>query len=119
MKVLIVDDLVFMRTAIRDILEKNGYTVVGEASNGREGVKLYLEKRPDAVLLDITMPVMDGIQALRHIRHRDPKAKVIMCSAMGQQEYIIKAIQLGAKDFIIKPFVPERITGSLKKVLGK
>lgn len=115
LKALIIDDLHFMRTIIREILEQAGYIVVGEAENGEEGVFLYEKLKPDIVLLDITMPVMDGLTALKHILKKDPGSKIIMCSALGQQEYIIKAIQLGAKDFIVKPFNPERILSAVKK----
>ncbi len=112
---LIVDDLAFMRTAIRDISVSAGLLVVGEAADGREGVEKYFDLRPDVVLLDITMPVMNGLQALKQIRQRDPDAAVVMCSALGQQEYLIKAIQWGARDFIVKPFRPERIVSAVRK----
>ena len=116
---LIVDDLAFMRTAIRDISASAGLRVVGEASDGREGVEKYFDLRPDVVLLDITMPVMDGLQALKQIRQRDPHASVVMCSALGQQEYLLKAIQLGARDFIVKPFRPERIVSAVRKAASR
>lgn len=115
--VLIIDDLPFMRIIIRDILEKNGFIVVGEACHGLEGVKMYKENRPDIVLMDISMPVMNGIDALREIINVNSKANVIMCSAIGQQNMIIKSIQIGAKDFIVKPFGPERILSAVKKTL--
>ncbi len=115
--VLIVDDLSFMRTAIKNILENNGITVAGEAENGLRAVQLYKIKKPDIVLMDITMPVMNGIKALDRIMQLDRQANVIMCSALGQSRYIIKSIQLGAKDFVIKPFKAERILSSIKKVL--
>lgn len=115
--VLIVDDLLFMRTAIKNILENNGITVAGEAENGLKAVQLYKIKKPDIVLMDITMPVMNGIKALDRIMQLDRQANVIMCSALGQSRYIIKSIQLGAKDFVIKPFKAERILSSIKKVL--
>jgi two-component system chemotaxis response regulator CheY len=115
LQVLIVDDLRFMRTIIRDILETAGIDVVAEAENGAECLTLYHENRPDIVLLDITMPVMDGIEALRELKKQDPDSTVIMCSSLGQQEYIIKAIQLGARDFIVKPFNPERMLSALHK----
>lgn len=115
--VLIVDDLLFMRTAIREILEANGITAAGEAENGFRAVQLYRELKPDVVLMDITMPVMNGIKALDRIMKIDSSAKVIMCSALGQNRYIIKSIQLGAKDFIVKPFKAERIVSAIKKVL--
>lgn len=117
-RVLIVDDLAFIKLIIRDTLEKTGFEVVGEASNGIEAVEMYMKAKPDVVLMDITMPRMDGIQALSKIMSLDSGAKVIMCSALGQQRLIIQAIQLGAKDFIVKPFKPERIVGAIKKALN-
>ncbi|KMT21681.1 response regulator [Clostridium cylindrosporum] len=117
-KVLIVDDAAFMRMMLKDILTKNGYEVIGEAPNGAKGVELYKAERPDVVTMDITMPEMDGIQALKEIKAIDPGATVIMCSAMGQQAMVMEAIKSGAKDFIVKPFQPERVMESFKKVLG-
>ena len=117
-KVLIVDDLAFIKLIIRDILEKRGLEVAGEASNGIEAVEMYIKLKPDVVLMDITMPRMDGIQSLSKIMSLDPNAKVIMCSALGQQKLIIQAIKLGAKDFIVKPFKAERIIGAIKKTLN-
>ena len=116
--ILICDDAAFMRMMIKDILTKNGYTVAGEAENGAKAVEKYTELKPDLVLMDITMPEMDGIQALKKIRELDPKASVIMCSAMGQQAMVIEAIQSGAKDFIVKPFQAERVLEAVKKVVG-
>ncbi|MCL2294585.1 MAG: response regulator [Spirochaetes bacterium] len=116
--VLIVDDLYFMRISIREILEKEEVPVVGEAENGLEALQLYEELKPDIVLLDITMPVMDGLTALQVLKSKYPEAKVVMCSALGQQKYIIRAIQLGAADFVVKPFQPERLIGSIKKAFG-
>ncbi|WP_458457811.1 response regulator [Pseudobutyrivibrio sp.] len=101
-----------------DILTKNGYNVVGEAENGKIAVDKYAELSPDLVLLDITMPEMDGIGALKAIKEKDPNACVIMCSAMGQQAMVIEAIQSGAKDFIVKPFQAERVLEAVKKVIG-
>jgi two-component system chemotaxis response regulator CheY len=115
--VLIVDDLTFIKMVLKDLVEKAGFRVVGEASDGEEALRLFAEKRPDIVLLDITMPKMDGLTALRKILEMDPEAKVIMCSALGQQRLILQAIQMGAKDFIVKPFRPERVIGSIKKIL--
>ncbi len=103
---------------IRDILTKNGYNVVGEAENGKVAVDKYSELSPDLVLMDITMPEMDGIEALKAIRAKDANASVIMCSAMGQQAMVIEAIQSGAKDFIVKPFQAERVLEAVKKVIG-
>jgi two-component system chemotaxis response regulator CheY len=116
--VLICDDAAFMRMMIKDILTKNGYDVVGEAENGAIGVNKYSELHPDLVLMDITMPELDGIQALKKIRESDPNAAVIMCSAMGQQAMVIEAIQSGAKDFIVKPFQADRVIEAVKKVIG-
>ncbi len=115
--VLIADDLAFIKIVLRDILEKSGFRVVGEASNGDEAISRYLDTRPDAVLLDITMPGMDGLTALKKIRELDPAACIIMCSALGQQRLIVQAIQLGARDFIVKPFQPQRVISALKKAL--
>ncbi|WP_100373589.1 response regulator [Bacillus sp. FJAT-45037] len=116
--VLIVDDAAFMRMMIKDILSKNGFEIVGEAANGQEAVNQYKELKPDLVTMDITMPEMDGIQALKAIKEQDASAKVIMCSAMGQQSMVIDAIQSGAKDFIVKPFQADRVLESINKVLG-
>ena len=116
--ILICDDAAFMRMMIKDILTKNGYTVAGEAENGAKAVEKYTELKPDLVLMDITMPEMDGIQALKKIRELDPKASVIMCSAMGQQAMVIESIQSGAKDFIVKPFQADRVIEAVRKVVG-
>ena len=116
--ILICDDAAFMRMMIKDILTKNGYNVVGEAENGAKGVEKYNELKPDLVLMDITMPEMDGIAALKAIKVADPKASVIMCSAMGQQAMVIESIQSGAKDFIVKPFQADRVLEAVKKVVG-
>ena len=116
--ILICDDAAFMRMMIKDILTKNGYTVVGEAENGAKAVEKYAELKPDLVLMDITMPEMDGIQALKKIKEADPSATVIMCSAMGQQAMVIESIQSGAKDFIVKPFPADRVLEAVRKVVG-
>ncbi|MDE7447364.1 MAG: response regulator [Lachnospiraceae bacterium] len=116
--VLVVDDAAFMRMMIKDILTKNGYNVVGEAENGAKAFEKYNELKPDLVLMDITMPEVDGIAALKKIKGADPNAMIIMCSAMGQQAMVIEAIQGGAKDFIVKPFQPERVLEAVKKVVG-
>lgn len=116
--ILVCDDAAFMRMMIKDILTKNGYNVAGEAENGAKAVEKYNELKPDLVLMDITMPEMDGIQALKKIKELDPAANVIMCSAMGQQAMVIEAIQSGAKDFIVKPFQAERVLEAVKKVVG-
>lgn len=116
--VLIVDDAAFMRMMIKEILTKNGYTVVGEASDGAQAVEKYKELSPDLVTMDITMPEMDGIAALKEIKKVNANAKVIMCSAMGQQAMVIDAIQAGAKDFIVKPFQADRVIEAIKKTVG-
>lgn len=115
--VLIVDDAAFMRMMVKDILSKNGYNVVGEAENGAIAVDKYMELNPDLVIMDITMPEMDGLQAVREIRKRAPQARIIMCSAMGQQAMVIDAIQSGAKDFIVKPFQADRVIEAVAKAL--
>ena len=116
--ILICDDAAFMRMMIKDILTKNGYIVVGEAENGAKGVEKYNELKPDLVLMDITMPEMDCIAALKAIKASDAGATVIMCSAMGQQAMVIESITAGAKDFIVKPFQADRVIEAVKKVLG-
>lgn len=117
-KVLIVDDAVFMRMMLKDILEKNGFEISGEASNGLEAIDAYKLERPDVVTMDVTMPEMDGLQALKEIRKLDGTARIIMCSAMGQQGMVMEAIKSGAKDFIVKPFNGERVIEAVKKVIG-
>ena len=116
--ILICDDAAFMRMMIKDILTKNGYNVAGEAENGVKAIEKYKETNPDLVLMDITMPEMDGIQALREIKKVNSRALVIMCSAMGQQAMVIESIQAGAKDFIVKPFQADRVIEAVKKVVG-
>ena len=116
--ILICDDAAFMRMMIKDILTKNGYNIAGEAENGAKAVEKYAELKPDLVLMDITMPEMDGIQALKKIRECDPNAAIIMCSAMGQQAMVIESIQSGAKDFIVKPFQADRVIEAVRKVVG-
>ena len=116
--ILIVDDAAFMRMMIKDILTKNGYNIAAEAENGKVAVDKYNEVKPDLVLMDITMPEMDGIQALKAIKGNDANANVIMCSAMGQQAMVIEAIQSGAKDFIVKPFQADRVLEAVRKVVG-
>ena len=117
-QVLIVDDAAFMRMMIKDILMKNGYVAAGEAENGAIALTKYKELKPDLVLMDITMPEVDGITALKNIRKEDGSAKVVMCSAMGQQAMVIEAIQNGAKDFIVKPFDANRVLEAVKKAIG-
>ena len=116
--ILICDDAAFMRMMIKDILTKNGYNIAGEAENGQKAVEKYAELKPDLVLMDITMPEMDGIEALKRINAADPSASVIMCSAMGQQAMVIESIQSGAKDFIVKPFQADRVIEAVQKVVG-
>ena len=116
--ILIVDDASFMRMMIKDILTKNGFEVVGEAENGVKAVEKYKELDPELVIMDITMPEMDGIQAVREIKNINQDAKIVMCSAMGQQSMVIEAIQAGAKDFIVKPFQADRVVEAVKKVLS-
>ncbi|MBV4445925.1 response regulator [Clostridium tyrobutyricum] len=117
-KVLIVDDAAFMRMMIKDILEKGGFEIVGEANNGIKAVELFKKEKPDVITMDITMPDMDGIEAVKAIKEFDPAAKIIMCSAMGQQTMVMDAIKAGAKDFIVKPFQPDRVIEAVTKVLG-
>jgi two-component system chemotaxis response regulator CheY len=116
--VLICDDAIFMRTMIGDILTQAGFRVVGEAENGVQAVERYRELRPDIVTMDIVMPEMGGIDAVREILAEDPSAKVLMCSAMGQQALVIEAIQAGARDFVVKPFQPSRVLEAIQRVLG-
>lgn len=117
-KILIVDDAAFMRMMIKDILTKNGFEVVGEANDGTQAIEKFKDLKPDLVTMDITMPEMDGITALKEIRSLDPNARVIMCSAMGQQAMVIDAIQAGAKDFIVKPFQSDRVIEAINKTLS-
>ncbi|WP_226681392.1 response regulator [Sutcliffiella horikoshii] len=116
--VLVVDDAKFMRLTIGNILTKSNHTVIGEAENGKDAVSLYRDHQPDLVTMDITMPEMNGIEAVREIVKDFPKAKIIMCSAMGQQRLIVEAIEAGAKDFIVKPFDEGRVLEAVKRVLG-
>ncbi|MBL8086740.1 MAG: response regulator [Chthonomonas sp.] len=117
-RILITDDALFMRVTLKNILTQHGFEVVGEAQNGVEAVKLYQELKPDLVTMDITMPEMDGLQALKEIRSADPNAKVVMCTAMGQKNMVVDAIQSGAKDFIVKPFQPDRVVEAVRKQLA-
>jgi two-component system chemotaxis response regulator CheY len=114
----VVDDAAFMRMMLKDILLKGGFEIAGEATNGAEAVRLYQELKPDLVTMDITMPEVDGIAAVKEIKKIDPNAKVVMVSAMGQQAMVIEAIQAGASDFIVKPFQPDRVLEALKKALS-
>lgn len=116
-KVLIVDDTKFMRNILSGILKKKDLEIVGEAVNGRDAIEKYKELRPDIVTMDIIMPEIDGIQAVKEIMKFDPEAKILMCSAMGQQALVIEAIQAGAKDFVIKPFQPTRVLEAIDRTL--
>ncbi len=117
-KILVVDDAAFMRMMVKDALTKNGYTDVIEAADGSIACSLFESEKPDLVIMDITMPNKTGIEALRDIKASDSRAKVIMCSAMGQEAMVVEAIKLGALDFIVKPFKPDRIIQAVTKVLG-
>ena len=118
-RVLVADDASFMRQMIRDIIEPEGYEVVGEASDGVDVIDKFLELRPDLVMMDIVMPKRSGIDAVRGIKLEDPTAVVVMCSALGQEALVMEAIQAGAKDFIVKPFKPDAVVSTLSKVLEK
>ncbi|MCL2080902.1 MAG: response regulator [Oscillospiraceae bacterium] len=117
-RILVVDDAAFMRMMIKEVLTKNGFDVCGEAENGAVALDRYKELTPDLVIMDITMPEVNGIDALKNIKAFNAAAKVVMCSAMGQQAMVIEAIQSGAKDFIVKPFQADRVVEAVKKVLG-
>ncbi|MGM0653038.1 MAG: response regulator [Bacillota bacterium] len=116
--VLVVDDTAFMRMTLKNMLEKNGYEVVGEGEDGAKGVELYKQLKPSLVTMDITMPNMDGITAIKEIISFDPDATVIVVSAMGQKSLVIEALNAGAKDFVVKPFQPDRIAEALAKIGG-
>ena len=115
-KILIVDDASFMRMMIKDALQKNGYDDLHEAADGVQAVEKYEEIKPDIVFMDITMPNMDGLEALKTIKGKHPEAIVVMCSAMGQESMVIEAIKTGARDFIVKPFKPDRIMKPLSSL---
>jgi two-component system, chemotaxis family, chemotaxis protein CheY len=117
-RVLICDDAIFMRTMIADILKQAGFDVIGEAETGAQAVTRFRELRPDLVTMDIVMPDMGGIDAVREIVREAPEARILMCSAMGQQALVIEAIQAGARDFVIKPFQPSRLIEAVKRVLA-
>ena len=117
-KILLVDDAAFMRMLIKDTLTKNGYTNIIEAADGDIACTMYEAEKPDLVVMDITMPNKTGIEALSEIKSKNPAAKVIMCSAMGQEAMVVEAIKLGALDFIVKPFKPDRILQTVSKILG-
>jgi len=117
-RVLVCDAAIFMRTMIADILSGAGYEVVGEAETGLQAIERYRALNPDLVTMDIVMPDMGGIDAVREIVRQDPNAKILMCSAMGQQALVVEAIQAGAKDFVVKPFQPSRVLEAVQRVLG-
>ena len=117
-KILLVDDAAFMRKMIKDTLAKNGYTEVFEAVDGADAVEKFSEIGPDLVVMDITMPNMDGLEALKAIRAKDGSANVVMCSAMGQESMVMDAVRSGAKDFIVKPFKPDRVLKTVTSILG-
>ncbi len=117
MKIMVVDDAAFMRMKCAKFLTSNGYEVM-EAATGAEAVEKYRTGRPDAVLLDITMPDMDGLQALKEIRKLDANARIAMVTAMGQQSIVIEALKAGARDFVVKPFEPDRVLAAVKKIAG-
>ena len=116
-KIMLVDDAAFMRMMIKDTLSKNGYSNILEANNGQVAVTTYAAEHPDLVIMDITLPVMDGLEALKEIRSTDPNANIIMCSAMGQEAMVVDALKQGAKDFIVKPFKADRIMKTVKSIL--
>ena len=117
-RVLVVDDAAFMRKMVSDALAKGGHEVVGEAGNGVEAVARFQERKPDLMTLDITMPEKDGLTALAEIVAADPSARVVMCSALGQEAKVLEAIKLGAKDFVVKPFQPDRVIEAVGKALA-
>ncbi|MEK0316120.1 response regulator [Cohnella sp. 56] len=116
-KIMLVDDAAFIRIILKNLLVINGHEVIAEAANGIEALMLYKQYKPDLVIMDITMPELDGIGAVKEIISYDPKAKIIMCSAMGQQSFVLDAIKFGAKDFIVKPFLNDRIVEAINRVL--
>ncbi|HEU4586707.1 MAG TPA: response regulator [Gemmatimonadaceae bacterium] len=116
--VLVCDDAVFMRTLLADILTQSGFEVIGEAETGVQAIERYKQLRPDLVTMDIVMPDMGGIDAVREITKFDAEARILMCSAMGQQALVVEAIQAGAKDFVVKPFQPSRVLEAVQRVMG-
>jgi two-component system chemotaxis response regulator CheY len=117
-RVLVVDDAAFMRKMVSDALAKGGHEVIGQAGNGVEAIAQFRELRPDLMTLDITMPEKDGLATLKDVMELDPGAKVIMCSALGQESKVLESIKLGAKDFVVKPFQPDRVIDAVAKALG-
>lgn len=118
-KVLVVDDAAFMRMTIRKALETNGHSMIGEAASGSEAVDKYRVLKPDVVILDITMPEMNGIEALKRIKEIDANARIIICSALGNQQMLAQAIECGAEDFIVKPFEATHLAAAVDKVMKK
>jgi len=117
-RVLLVDDALFMRTTLKKLLTEAGFEVAGEAENGQVAVERYRALKPDVVMMDITMPQMDGLAALKEIMKIDPGAKVVMCTALGQERRVMEAVKSGAKDYIVKPFKPEKVVEAVKKAAG-
>lgn len=120
-KILIVDDAIFMRRMLSDILTKAGHQIVGEAENAKEAVTLYKKLKPDVMTLDIIMPEVDGMDAMKAVKAIlafDKEAAIVVVSAMGQQEHVVESIQAGAKDFIVKPFQPSQVTGAVDRLLA-
>lgn len=117
-KIMLVDDAAFMRMMVKKALTESGYSDFVEAQDGAEAVQKYESEKPDMVIMDITMPNMDGLQALKKIRENDPSAKIVMCTAMGQESMVVDAIKSGAKDFIVKPFNAERVVSTVKSIVG-
>jgi two-component system chemotaxis response regulator CheY len=117
-RVLVVDDAAFMRKMLSDVLAKAGHEVIGEGANGNDAVSRYQELRPDIMTLDITMPEKDGLTALREILSAEPAARIVMCSALGQESKVLEAIKSGAKDFVVKPFQPDRVVDAIAKALA-
>ena len=115
-RILIVDDAKFMRMTLTNILKKANHEIVGEAENGKIGVEMYRRYKPDLVTMDVTMPEMSGIDAVKTIKSQFPDARIIMCSAMGQQKMVVEAIEMGAKDFIVKPFDESRVQDAINRV---
>jgi two-component system chemotaxis response regulator CheY len=116
--VLVCDDAIFMRTMVSDILEKAGFEVLGQAESGLQAIEKYKQLKPDFVTMDIVMPEMGGIDAVREIRKLDPNAKILMCSAMGQQQLVVEAMQAGARGFVVKPFQPARVLEAVQQLLA-
>jgi two-component system chemotaxis response regulator CheY len=117
-RVLVVDDAVFMRKVVSDALAKGGHEVIGEAANGQEAVDQFQSLKPEVTTLDITMPEKDGLTALREIIAMDPQARIVMCSALGQETKVLEAIKAGAKDFVVKPFQPDRVLSAIEKAVA-